>query len=81
MSTQIAVRLPDEMVEYVDALVAAGTVRSRAEIVLRALERERRYRRALRDVEILKAETGQPDPDGLDDLAEYAARLPRPELD
>jgi Arc/MetJ-type ribon-helix-helix transcriptional regulator len=81
VSTQIAIRLPDEMVQYVDSLVASGTVRSRADLVLRALERERRHRRALRDVEILRAEAGQSDPDGLDDLAAYAARLPRPDLD
>lgn len=77
MSTQIAIRLPDEMVEYVDELVSSGAAKSRAELVLRALERERRYRRALHDVEILRAE---PD-DDLTGLAEYAARLPRPELD
>jgi Arc/MetJ-type ribon-helix-helix transcriptional regulator len=78
VSTQIAVRLPDEMVDYVDSLVSRGDAKSRAEVVLRALERERRYRRALRDVEILKSDPGD---DELSGVAEYAARLPRPELD
>ena len=40
MSTQIAVRLPDEMVAYLDAEVAAGRVPSRAAFVTSALERE-----------------------------------------
>ena len=33
MSRQIAVRLPDELVAYVDEAVAAGRVKSRAELV------------------------------------------------
>lgn len=65
------------MVAYIDKVVSSGAAKSRAELILRALERERRYQRALHDVEILKAE---PD-DDLAGLAEYAARLPRPELD
>lgn len=78
MTTQIAVRLPEAIVEYLDSVVASGAVRSRAEFVLRALERERRHRLALQDVEILKGSNGD---DDLSGLAEYAARLPRPELD
>jgi Arc/MetJ-type ribon-helix-helix transcriptional regulator len=77
MSTQIAVRLPDDVVAFVDDLVASGEASSRAQVVSHALERERRRRVALRDIEILKAGTE----DGLAGLAEYAARLPRPELD
>jgi Arc/MetJ-type ribon-helix-helix transcriptional regulator len=73
MSTQIAVRLPDEMVRTVDELVAAGWATSRASVVERALAREFRRLAAVRDAEILAA--AGPDPD-LDDLAEYAARLP-----
>jgi Arc/MetJ-type ribon-helix-helix transcriptional regulator len=33
VSTQIAVRLPDELVAYVDQAIAAGRVKSRAELV------------------------------------------------
>ena len=42
VSTQIAVRLPDELVAYVDEAVAAGRVKSRAELVARLLERDAR---------------------------------------
>jgi Arc/MetJ-type ribon-helix-helix transcriptional regulator len=73
MSKQIAVRLPDELVEFVDSAVASGTARSRASVVTRALERERRRAAAENDAAIL-ARTG-PDPE-LAGLAEYAAPLP-----
>jgi len=73
MSKQIAVRLPDELVEFVDGIVDSGNGRSRAAVVTRALERERRRAIAERDAEIL-ARTG-PDPE-LAGLAEYAVSLP-----
>jgi Arc/MetJ-type ribon-helix-helix transcriptional regulator len=73
MSKQIAVRLPDELVEFVDSAVASGAARSRAAVVAQALERERRRAVAEKDAEIL-ARSG-PDPE-LDRLAEYAAKLP-----
>ncbi|MFZ2113684.1 MAG: YlcI/YnfO family protein [Solirubrobacteraceae bacterium] len=73
MSKQIAVRLPDELVEFVDEIVGSGSERSRASVVTRALERERRRVIAERDAAIL-ARTG-PDPE-LVGLAEYAAGLP-----
>jgi Arc/MetJ-type ribon-helix-helix transcriptional regulator len=69
MSKQIAVRLPDDLVEFVDDLVDSGAGRSRAGVVTQALERERRRAVAARDAEIL-ARTG-PDPE-LAGLAEYA---------
>jgi Arc/MetJ-type ribon-helix-helix transcriptional regulator len=78
MSTQIAVRLPDEMVEFVDSLVASGAAKSRADFVWHAIKREQRRLAAERDAAIY-AELGE-DPE-LDGLADYAARLPRPELD
>jgi Arc/MetJ-type ribon-helix-helix transcriptional regulator len=74
MSTQIAVRLPDDLVEFVDGVVRSGKVRSRAAFVTHALERERRRALAERDARIL-AQAG-PDPE-LAGLAEYAAGLPR----
>jgi Arc/MetJ-type ribon-helix-helix transcriptional regulator len=72
MSKQIAVRLPDELVEFVDGLVDSGGGRSRAAVVRRALEREQRRVDAARDAEIL-AQSG-PDPD-LAALADHAAGL------
>ena len=73
MSKQIAVRLPDELVDYVDEVVSTGAGRSRAAVVTRALERERRRAVAARDAEIL-ARTGA-DPE-LAGLAGYAVGVP-----
>lgn len=70
MSTQIAVRLPDELVKFVDEVVGSGRESSRAAVVTRALERERRRVIAARDAEILAA--AGPDPD-LEDLAKFAS--------
>jgi Arc/MetJ-type ribon-helix-helix transcriptional regulator len=70
MSTQIAVRLPEELVGFIDQLVAAGRATSRAAVVSRALERERRRELAARDAAILAAGGG----DDMDALAEHAAR-------
>jgi len=75
---QIAVRLPEDVVEYIDRLVAEGGGASRADVVARALDRERRREVALRDAAIL-ARSG-PDPD-LDRLAAHAARAPMDDLD
>ena len=61
MSTQIAVRLPDDTVAFLDRLVSEKKAASRAEIITRALERERRREMAARDAAIL-AESGE-DPD------------------
>jgi Arc/MetJ-type ribon-helix-helix transcriptional regulator len=73
MSKQIAVRLPDDLVDFVDEIVDSGAGRSRATVVTRALERERRRVVAARDAEIL-ARVGQ-DPE-LAGLAEHAVGLP-----
>jgi antitoxin MazE3 len=72
MSQQIAIRLPDELVEFVDGMVESGRQPSRAAVVVNALERERRRAAAARDAEILA--TAGPDPD-LDGLADFAAGL------
>lgn len=74
MSKQIAVRLPEKLVDFIDETVASGAEGSRAAVVTRALERERRRRLAERDARIL-AQTGS-DPE-LAALGEYAAGLPR----
>ena len=53
MSKQIAVRLPEELVAFVDDLVLHGAATSRAEVVTRALHRERRRAIAERDAQLL----------------------------
>lgn len=68
MTTQIAVRLPDDLVEFLDAAVASGHATSRASIVAEALESERRKLAALSDVDILK---NQGTEDDLDDLVSW----------
>jgi len=73
MSKQIAVRLPDDLVKFVDEVVESGKQRSRAAVVTRALERERRRTIAPRDAEILAA--SGPDPE-LAGLAEHTAGVP-----
>ncbi len=72
MTKQIAVRLPDELVDFLDELVTGGRFESRAAIVTRELKRLKRRIEAEQDAEIYRRE-------GDDDLAEftrYAARLP-----
>jgi len=78
MSIQIAIRLSDDMVAFIDDLVRSGDASSRAAVVSRALERERRRKVAERDAAILSRQ--QPDPD-LDGLAEFAAATPLEDLD
>lgn len=72
MSTQIAVRLPDEIVAFLDREVSENRAPSRAAVVVRALERERRREIAARDAAILAA--SEPDQD-LDALAQFSAKL------
>jgi Arc/MetJ-type ribon-helix-helix transcriptional regulator len=72
MSKQIAVRLDDALVAFVDDMVHSGQEPSRAAVVTRALQREQRRMIAARDVEILKQ--AGPDPQ-LDGLAAHAAGL------
>ena len=72
VTTQIAVRLPDELVAGVDQLVKEGRARSRAELVTRALRRELRRERAEQDLLRLG-------PDAYAELADFtdaAARSP-----
>lgn len=73
MSKQIAVRLPDDLVDFVDARVGAGEERSRAAVVTRALQRERRRVVAARDAELLQAT--EPDTE-LEAFARHTARGP-----
>lgn len=73
MSKQIAVRLPDDVVDFIDQEVRDHSVASRAAFVQKALERERRRLIAARDAALLSRHSGGPD--DFDDLAAYAAGL------
>lgn len=78
MTRQIAVRLPDDLVEFIDEHVEHGEATSRAGVVAHALERQRRQEIAARDAAILARADGDADLDG---LADYAARTPMDDLD
>ena len=65
MSTQIAVRLPEEMVAFMDRAVAEGRATSRAALVSAAVEREMRRQAAETDVEILRHQGAVDDLDSL----------------
>ena len=69
MSIQIAVRLPDQLVNSLDELVTSGAARSRASVIERALLRELRYQHMLQEVEILNSGLG------VDGVLESLARL------
>jgi len=73
MSIQIAVRLPDDVVAFVDELVQTGQATSRAAVVTTALERERRHQVAAKDAAILAAAGADAD---LDALAEHVVHMP-----
>ena len=73
MTIQIAVRLPDDIVAFVDEQVSSGAAKSRAAVVARALERERRREAAERDAAIYAANATSGD---LDNLATWAAAQP-----
>jgi predicted transcriptional regulator len=75
MSTQIAVRLPDELVSYVDELVAAGMAPSRAAIITRALEQQRRRNQQEQDARIYAARGDDPD------LAEFTRQAAAQPMD
>ncbi len=68
MSTQIAVRLPDEMVAFLDRIVASGKAPSRAALVAAAVEREMRWQAAAQDAQILRR---QGSGDDLDELVRW----------
>lgn len=70
VSTQIAVRLPDDMVAFLDRAVADGLAASRAALVASAVEREMRRLLAERDERVLRHEGSA---DDLDDLVRWTA--------
>lgn len=70
---QIAIRLQDDIVTFLDDEVRAGRAPSRAAVISSALEREMRRLLAARDAEIL-SEVGAAD--DLDDLVAWSASHP-----
>ena len=74
MSVQIAVRLPDSLVETVDSLVASGAETSRASVVERALLRELRRMRMVEEVQILAGSASESG--DLLELTAFASRTP-----
>lgn len=70
MTTQIAVRLHDDVVAFLDRSVAEGRAPSRAAVVTRAVERQMRADAARSDAAVL-TRTG-PD-DDLDDLVTWSS--------
>ncbi len=76
MSTQIAVRLPDEMVAFLDRAVAEGRAPSRAALVASAVEREMRRVLAEHDAETLRREGSA---DDLDDVVQWTTSHLAPE--
>jgi Arc/MetJ-type ribon-helix-helix transcriptional regulator len=78
MSKQIAVRLPDDLVDFIDRQVGNGKASSRADVIAHAVEHERRHELAARDAAIFaQAKEG----DDFEALAAYSVRIPRTELD
>jgi Arc/MetJ-type ribon-helix-helix transcriptional regulator len=73
MRIQITVRLPGDLVAFIDEQVSSGAVHSRADAVSRALTRERRRVVALADARILQARATVHD---LDELAAFTAQNP-----
>lgn len=78
MSQQVTVRLPEELVAFIDHQVHDGRAASRAAVVAAAVERERRRQIGERDAAILAASG---DNDGLDELARFTARTALDDLD
>jgi Arc/MetJ-type ribon-helix-helix transcriptional regulator len=79
-TTQISVRLPDELVAHIDAEVGAGHAPSRASYLHRALEAARRRDIYAREIELLEATKHESDPD-LDSFTSWAAGRSYPDLD
>ena len=69
VTIQIAIRLPDDMVAFLDKSVAAGNAPSRAALVARAVEREMRRQVAEHDAAILRRRGTT---DDLDELVDWS---------
>lgn len=75
MTIQIAVRLPNDQVAFIDRQVSEGVAKSRAALVSRAVRRLEREDRAARDLKDIIGRGGNPYPD-LDGIAEAASTTP-----
>jgi Arc/MetJ-type ribon-helix-helix transcriptional regulator len=75
MSTQIAVRLPDEAVAFVDSQVSSGVAKSRADFIWHAIKREQRRLVAEQDAAIYAREQADLD------MAAFVAHTSRRSLD
>lgn len=79
MNQQVTVRLPEELVAFMDRQMHEGRATSRAAVVAAAIERERRREIGERDAAILAAAGS--DDDGLDELARFTAGTVLDDLD
>lgn len=70
MTVQISLRLPGDLVEFLDQSVSTGVAGSRADLVSLALEREKRRQAALADAAFLNSEGPE---DDLDSLVDWTA--------
>jgi len=61
MSKQIAIRLPDELVDFIDELVASGRFESRAAVITREVKRMQRRLVAEKDAEIYRTHGEDPE--------------------
>ena len=78
MSRQLTVRLPDDLVAFIDARIEHGQASSRAAGGAAAIDRARRREIAARDAAILAGAGG--DGDEFAALAAFAARTPSDHL-
>ena len=78
MTKQVTVRLPTDLVEFIDSSIELGEESSRAAVIGKALDRERRRRVAERDADIYARI--EDDADDLNSLAEWAAAMPLDKL-
>ena len=74
MSTQIAVRLEDDLLRFMDDKTSSGEAESRAAVVRLALRRLMREEAQRRDAEIYAREGGDPELEAF--AAAAAAQLP-----
>jgi Arc/MetJ-type ribon-helix-helix transcriptional regulator len=74
VTQQIAVRLPDDIVEFIDQQIADGRASSRADAVKRAVQREKRRILAERDAAIYAAIRNDADPE-LEAWVDHAAQV------
>lgn len=70
---QLTVRIPDDLVDYADGLVADGTVKDRTAVFVEALRRMHAEDKRAREIAILMDMAKNPDPE-LEEFNEWANR-------